>query len=83
MEFLSQYDAQFVYVRGDRNSIVDALPRRPFDFCSAEAEKKASWPYPASLSDEEDCVAHVFDPIERALLSFVSALIGWSYLWAM
>src|ERR1700678_1604919 len=74
MEFLSQYNAQFVYVRGDRNSVADALSRRPPEFCSAEAEKKASRPYPASLSDEEDCVSHIFDPIERALLTFVGAL---------
>src|ERR1700678_656946 len=74
MEFLSQYNAQFVYVRGDRNSVADALSRRPPEFCSAEAEKKASRPYPASLSDKEDCVSHIFDPIERALLTFVGAL---------
>jgi hypothetical protein len=61
-------------VRGDRNSVADALSRRPADFCSAEAENKASHPYPASLSDKEDCVSHVFDPIERAPLSFAGAL---------
>jgi hypothetical protein len=38
MEFLSQYDAQFVYVRGDRNSVADALSRCPTSVCSADAE---------------------------------------------
>jgi hypothetical protein len=74
MEFLSQYDSQFVYVRGDRNSVADALSRRPTNFCSADAEKSASCPYPASLADEEDFLCHIFKPVDRDLLCAVTAL---------
>src|ERR1700678_493672 len=73
MEFLSQYNSQFVYVRGDRNSVADALSRRPADFCSADAEKSASRPYPASLVDE-DILCHIFEPVHRDLLCAVAAL---------
>src|ERR1700678_848358 len=74
MEFLSQYNSQFVYVRGDRNSVADALSRRPADFCSADAEKSASRLYPASLADEDNILCHIFEPVDRALLCAVSAL---------
>jgi hypothetical protein len=74
MEFLSQYDSQFVYVRGDRNSVADALSRRPTDFCSADAELTASRPYPVSLADEDDILAHIFDPVDRNVLCAISAL---------
>jgi hypothetical protein len=74
MEFLSQYDAQFVYVRGDRNSMADALSRRPTDFCSADAKQGASRPYPASLADEMEILAHIFDPVDRDLLCAIAAL---------
>src|SRR6202522_3846523 len=73
MEFLSQYDTQFVYVRGDRNSVADALSRHPADFCSADAEKNASRSYPASLADE-DMLCYIFDPGHRNLLCAVAAL---------
>src|ERR1700678_3337002 len=74
MEFLSQYDSQFVYVRGDRNSVADALSRRPADFCSHDAEKSASRPYPASLADEDDILCHIFEPVDETLLHAVSTL---------
>src|ERR1700678_1828104 len=72
MEFLSQYDSQCVYVRGDCNSVADALSRRPADFCSADAEKSASRAYPASLVDE-DMLCYIFDPGHRNLLCAVAA----------
>ena len=39
MEFLSQYNARFVYVKGNNNSVADALSRLPQDLTSIEAEK--------------------------------------------
>ena len=55
MEFLSQYDAHFVYVRGEQNSVADALSRRPLDnIPSLVAEKGAQQPYSTSLTDDED-----------------------------
>src|ERR1700678_4068074 len=74
MEFLSQYDSQFVYVRGDRNSVADALSKCPTDFCSADAEESASRPYPASLADEEDILSYIFDPVDRDLLCAIAVL---------
>src|ERR1700678_1193859 len=46
MEFLSQYDGKIVYIKGDDNSVADALSRIPPDtthisLSSEDAEKKA------------------------------------------
>jgi hypothetical protein len=71
--FLTVY-SQFVYVRGDRNSVVDALSRRLTNFCSADAKKSASRPYPASLADKEDILCHIFEPVDRDLLCAVTML---------
>lgn len=74
MEFLSQYDARFVYIKGDRNSVADALSRRPCGTTSAEAEKGARQPYPAYFKDEEDTVSSVFTPRNDGILYVVAAL---------
>jgi hypothetical protein len=54
--------------------MADALSQCPTNFCSAEAEQNTSRPYPASLSEEEDYLTHVFDPVERKVLGVVAAL---------
>lgn len=56
MEFLSQFDGHFVYVRGDRNSVADALSRRPQEVTSAEAEQHAQQPYHSSLTDGNETI---------------------------
>ncbi|KAF8902434.1 hypothetical protein CPB84DRAFT_1678899 [Gymnopilus junonius] len=47
MEFMSQYDAKIVYVRGEDNTITDALSWLPADkhSSSTEAELAAKHPY--------------------------------------
>jgi hypothetical protein len=72
MEFLSQYDAHFVYVKGERNSVADSLSRRPTN--STEAEKGATQPYPSSLSDEEDTLNTIFLTADRTIRPLVAAL---------
>ena len=78
MEFLSQFDAHFIYVQGDCNSVADALSRRPMDTSSAIAEQKAQQPYQSSLSDEEDDVCSLFSPEDCTILPFVASLSSFS-----
>ena len=76
MEFLSQYDAHFVYIQGVRNSVADALSRRPTEdscFNSALAEKGAHQPYSVSLTDTEDS-SDVFFPEDNHIVGLVSSL---------
>jgi hypothetical protein len=54
MEFLFQYDAHFVYVQGEQNSVADTLSRRPEDITprtSLQAEENAQQPYSTSLTE--------------------------------
>ncbi|EDR10481.1 uncharacterized protein LACBIDRAFT_316917 [Laccaria bicolor S238N-H82] len=60
MEFLSQYDARIVYIKGDNNNIADALSclpvsdststdastRHPYDFCEDDDTLWRSLPSP-------------------------------------
>ena len=74
MEFLSQYDAHFVYVRGERNSVADALSRRPLDdIPSLMAEERSQQPYSTSLTDEEDSTDSFLTDDSR-ILDMVTAL---------
>ena len=62
MEFLSQYDAHFVYVQGERNCVADALSRRPIgnaSLTSLQAEERAHQPYSPSDADSEE-LSYVF-----------------------
>ena len=49
MEFLSQYDGKIVYVKGENNSVADALSRLPDDlidvFSSSELAENSSKPF--------------------------------------
>jgi hypothetical protein len=47
MEFLSIYDYKFIYVKGDANTVADALSRLPDLICktTSEAELVATHPY--------------------------------------
>lgn len=73
MEFLSQYDAHFVYVQGERNSVADALSRRPEDvLTSLEAEKDAQQPYSTSLTDED--IPDLFTPEDDRIFGLVATL---------
>jgi len=58
MEFMSQYDAKIVYVKGEDNTVANALSRLP-TYVQAEAEAKHA--YSHCLTDEEDdMLASVF-----------------------
>jgi hypothetical protein len=74
MEFLSQYDAHFVYVQGERNSVADALSHRPEDSTSQtslQAKNNAQPPYSTSLTDDED---DFFSPEDNRIFSLVATL---------
>ncbi|EDR01164.1 uncharacterized protein LACBIDRAFT_312527 [Laccaria bicolor S238N-H82] len=46
MEFLSQFDAKIVYIKGDDNTIADALSHLPTDGCNTStADALARHPY--------------------------------------
>ena len=58
MEFLSQYDGKIVYVKGEENTVADALSRLPASYSanSSEANVAAQAPYDATgASILEDC----------------------------
>jgi hypothetical protein len=72
MEFLSQYDAHFIYVQGDCNSVADALFQQPVGtsgIMSKQAEKKAHQPYSSSQPDADD-----FYPEDDGIIAVVAAL---------
>jgi hypothetical protein len=59
MEFLSEFDCRIVYVKGEDNTVADALSRTDFED-SSQAERAAIAPF----DEEEDgvgLVASVFD----------------------
>jgi len=51
MELLSIYDCKFIYVKGEDNSVADALSRLPTLSCvsPSDAESAASHPYNVSM----------------------------------
>ena len=64
MEFMSQYDAKIVYVKGEDNTVADALSRLP---TYADTGKEAKHAYAHCPSDEEDdMAASVYAPVDSA-----------------
>ena len=64
-------------VQGDKNSVADALSRRPEDpqeSASAKAELHSREPYTDEDEDEQLGIAHIFSPNEDSLMSAASAL---------
>jgi len=69
MEFLSIYDCKFIYVKGEANTVADALSRLPSLMCqsTSDAEAAASHPYNViaplypiySLSKEESPISAI------------------------
>jgi hypothetical protein len=60
MEFMSQYDAKIVYVKGEDNTVADALSRLP-TYAQAEAEAKHAYSH-CPTDEEDDMVASIFAP---------------------
>ena len=56
MEFLSQFDAKMVYIKGDENSVADALSRMPTDTNSSTADASARHPYDFCEDDDTLCI---------------------------
>ena len=71
MEFLSQYDGKIVYVKGNNNSVADALSRLPDDLLETNTSSQAAdhSSRPISHSPEKDC------PIASVLVSKTTWLI--------
>ena len=60
MEFMSQYDAKIVYVKGKDNMVTDALSRLP-TYAQAKAEAKHAYSH-CPMDEEDDMVASIFAP---------------------
>ena len=56
MEFLSQFDAKMVYIKGDENSVADALSRMPTDTNSSTADASAQHLYDFCEDDDTLCI---------------------------
>ena len=52
MEFLSQYDAKIIYIKGDDNTVADTLSHLPYKSTSEEAEQSTQHPYSYCDDDE-------------------------------
>lgn len=60
MEFMSQFDAWIVYIKGKDNCVANALSCIPIQASSNEAEKVAQHPYQLFDDDAEDNVACIW-----------------------
>ena len=56
MEFLSQFNAKIVYIKGDENSVADALSHMPTDTDSSTANTFAQHPYDFCKDDDTLCI---------------------------
>ena len=54
MEFMSQFDSKIIYIKGEDNTIADALSRLPCSSSSQEAEGSARHPYDFCVDDDSD-----------------------------
>jgi hypothetical protein len=57
MEFMSQFDAKIVYIKGDENTVADALSRFPSPKTLEEAENVARHPY--NFCEDDDDVTSI------------------------
>ena len=74
MEFMSQYDAKIVYVKGEENTVADALSRLPTT-TQEELERTARYAYPYCPDGmEEDIVASVMVGCEEPAIAVARAL---------
>jgi len=74
MEFMSQYDAKIVYVKGEDNMVTDALSRLPTYTCEQGAKTKQH-AYAHCLNDEEqDMVSSVVPDPPWALFAMAESL---------
>ena len=64
MELMSQYDAKIIYVKGEDNTVADALSRLPSQPTTNDAENTTQHPYDYCPDDMviPTAIAHVFCP---------------------
>jgi len=74
MEFMSQYEAKIVYVKGDDNTVADALSQLPVN-TQDELECTARYAYPYCPDNaDEDLLALVVEAIEHTPFTGAHAL---------
>jgi len=62
MEFMSQFDAKIIYIKGEDNMVADALSRLPYSTSLHEAEALAHHPYHFCPDNDTDgMIASIFE----------------------
>jgi len=64
MEFMSQYDAKIVYVKGEDNTVADALSRLP-TYMEADTDTKHAYAH-CPKDEENDMLASIIPPLDDA-----------------
>ena len=73
MELMSQYDASIVYIKGEENSMVDALSRLPCEDAHDEAIRHAWHPY-SYCEDDNNHIAVVWSNDDNSALTAATSL---------
>lgn len=62
MEFMSQFDSKIIYIKGENNTVTDALSHLPYTTSSHDAESSARHPYHFCPDDDTNgMIASIFD----------------------
>lgn len=81
MEFMSQFDAKIIYIKGENNTVADTLSRLPYTTSSSEVESSAKHPYSFCPDDDTDgIIASIFECEEPGPLTAATALTTLSTL---
>ena len=73
MELMSQYDARIVYIKGEENSVADALSRLPCEDTHDEAIRHAQHPY-SYCEDDNNHIAVVWSNDDNSALMAATSL---------
>ena len=75
MEFMSQFDARIVYIKGEDNLVADALSRLPCLHSATDAENSARHPYTFCADDDAgDTITSIWATDSRGPLDMALAL---------
>lgn len=75
MEFMSQYDAKIVYVRGEDNTVADALSRVMAQDAAMSAKSTVGEAYAHCTEEEDDMISTVMVDKNSSPLTSVCALV--------